>query len=252
MTAAVVLAAGRGSRLGRHTRHLPKALVRVGGRSLLDWQLSALRAAGLSPIVVVGGYLGERLARERVELVHAPRWPSSGPLESLRAARPERFGDGFVLAYADCPHHPANLHALLGVAGDVAVAGDRLWHRLWSERHGDPLVDAESYRGVDGRLLDIGRTPRSIDDVQAQFAGLVRFSAMGWTHASMVQGGIEDITGLLGALLNAGIAIADVPIRGRWSEIDSAIDLQLCRRRLHGGERWSHDWRMTAGRARWA
>jgi choline kinase len=243
VTSAIVLAAGRGSRLGRHARHLPKALVRAGGRTLLDWQLQALRACGIERIVVVGGYRGEQLARTGVELVLAARWNETGPIASLLAARPARFDDGFVLAYADCPHHPANIAALLAAHAEVAVAGDRAWQALWRARHGDPLVDAESYVADGGRLRAIGATPHSLDEVQAQFAGLVRFSAAGWARAEPLAHAAHDATALLAAMLREGIAVADVPLAGRWCEIDGAQDLRLCRRHLHANDAWSHDWR---------
>lgn len=245
MTAAIVLAAGRGTRLGRYTRHLPKALVRAGGRTLLDWNLRSLAACGVAPIVVVGGYRGERLARDGIELVQAPRWHASGPLASLLAARPARFGAGFLVAYADCPHHATNVRALLEARADIAVAGDRRWRTLWQERHGDPLVDAETWQAEHGWLRAIGARPRTLDEVQAQFAGLLRFTAAGWSRAEALarDGVASDMTGLLAALLRAGAPIADVAIDGRWCEVDSADDLRLCRRRLHASRDWSHDWR---------
>jgi L-glutamine-phosphate cytidylyltransferase len=53
---AVVLAAGRGSRLRPHTAELPKALLRVGGATLLERQLAALAAVGVRRAVVVAGH----------------------------------------------------------------------------------------------------------------------------------------------------------------------------------------------------
>lgn len=249
MTAAIVLAAGRGSRLRNYSRHLPKALVRAGGRALLDWQLDALAACGISPVVIAGGYRSESLRRPGVELVEVPDWQSHGPFASLRAARPERFSEDFLVAYADCPHHASNMQRLCEQAADVAVVGDRSWKDLWRMRHGDPLTDAETYRSERGLLREIGAPARSDDDVQAQFAGLLRFTPRGWGNAMRIADSASvapfDMTSLLSALIGAGEPIADVPIRGRWCEIDSAEDLHLCRRRLHAEEPWSHDWRET-------
>ena len=53
----IIVAAGRGRRLGPETEDIPKCMVRVAGQPILHWQLRAFAAAGLSDIVVVRGYL---------------------------------------------------------------------------------------------------------------------------------------------------------------------------------------------------
>lgn len=247
MTVAIILAAGRGTRLGHHTRHLPKALVRVAGRSLLDWHLHALADCGITSVAVVGGYRCRQLARPGVELIEAPHWSESGPLASLVAARPAQRSSDFVVLYGDCPHHASNIRALLARRADVAIAGDRDWRDLWQERHAEPLLDAETYRADAGWLREIGSKPESLEEIDAQFAGLLYFSQSGWAKAAQVAAASQpvpnDMTALLAAMLSAGHAIADVPIHGRWCEVDTADDLHLCRRRLHATRRWKHDWR---------
>lgn len=56
---AVILAAGRGARL--QSTDTPKCLLRVNGRSLLDYQLDALALAGVSRVVVCVGYRGDAI-----------------------------------------------------------------------------------------------------------------------------------------------------------------------------------------------
>ena len=252
MTTAVILAAGRGSRLGRYTRHTPKVLVRAGGRTLLDWHLQCLHACGIDSIVVVCGYGIERLERRGVERVRAPDWRESGSLDSLFEARPERIEGDVLVLYGDCPHHPDNVRAVLACDADIAVAGDRDWLRLWRERHAEPLLDAETYRAERGLLVAIGERAQRLDDVQAQFAGLLRFTPVGWASARRIAvcaaPAPRDMTGLLAALLRAGEPVADVPFHGRWCEIDTGADLHLCRRRLHDAQPWTHDWRIEVRR----
>lgn len=251
MTAAIILAAGRGSRLGRYTERLPKALVRAGGRTLLDWSLAALAACGVDDIAIVAGYRAEQLRRPGVELIVAPDWERAGPVSSLIAARPSRLYAPFVVLYGDCVHHEDNIGRLIASNADVGVAGDRAWRALWNERHAAPLDDAESYRHRNGALVAIGAKPASENDIEAQFAGLVRFSPAGWRSVERTLNALPvppfDMTALLAALLARDIAIADVPIRGRWCEVDSADDLRLCRRRLHERAAWPHDWRTDRG-----
>ncbi len=103
----VILAAGRGSRLGVETDALPKPLIGVAGRTCLDFAIDALLAV-VDRIVVVTGY--------RAELIEnhiATYWPDSpvqtvrnpqleaGNLTSLGAARPLIGSDPFILTNAD-------------------------------------------------------------------------------------------------------------------------------------------------------
>lgn len=56
--AACILAAGQGSRMG----NIPKAAIRIRGRSILEWQISALRSAGVRDVSVVVGPYKEHLS----------------------------------------------------------------------------------------------------------------------------------------------------------------------------------------------
>ena len=58
---AIVLAAGRGSRLRPWTDRLPKPLVPVAGRALIDWQLASLAAQGVRRVVINSCYLADML-----------------------------------------------------------------------------------------------------------------------------------------------------------------------------------------------
>jgi len=62
---AMILAAGRGERLRPLTETVPKALVEVGGESLLERHLEALKQAGIEDVVINLGWLGNKIA-ERV------------------------------------------------------------------------------------------------------------------------------------------------------------------------------------------
>ena len=59
---ALILAAGFGSRMMPATRDCPKPMVSVNGTRIIDTQLDALTAAGITDVTVVGGYRFEKLA----------------------------------------------------------------------------------------------------------------------------------------------------------------------------------------------
>ena len=58
MTKALILAAGLGSRLEKNTKNIPKALVKVNGKPILDYQLNALKNQKIENLVIVLGYHG--------------------------------------------------------------------------------------------------------------------------------------------------------------------------------------------------
>ena len=88
---AIVLAAGRGERMRPLTDEMPKPMVRVDGRRIIDTLLAALVAAGIPEIYVVRGYLGEKLdaLKEEFPTLHFidnPHWHEANNISSLLAA----------------------------------------------------------------------------------------------------------------------------------------------------------------------
>ncbi|RLG59438.1 hypothetical protein DRN86_04230 [Candidatus Geothermarchaeota archaeon] len=104
---AVILAAGRGSRLGRLTEKIPKALVKVAGKPLLTHVLGNLRLVGIKEVVIVIGYLGElikqaignKLADMTIRYAENPQW-EKGNLYSLLAAE-KYVNQDFLLCMTD-------------------------------------------------------------------------------------------------------------------------------------------------------
>ncbi len=87
---ALILAAGRGKRLGPHIEDFPKCLLQVGGRSLLDHQLLMLAAAGIRDVCVITGYQHsavERVCHGRAHVLNSSKWAETNSLYSFWLAR---------------------------------------------------------------------------------------------------------------------------------------------------------------------
>lgn len=256
MSTAIVLAAGRGSRLGALTAARPKCLVTLAGRSLLDWQLAALSAAAIGEVVLIGGYRAGQLRGRGCQVIENPRWEFTNMLASLLCARAFLASRPCVVAYADIVFHPDIPRALLGAEHPVAITYDQCWASLWRERFEDPLEDAETFRLDGTRLLDIGSRAVGLAEIQGQYMGLLRFSPAGWETveaylATLSRDAIDglDMTTLLGRLLARGVAVAALPVVGRWCEVDREADLGLYEARIAdadaGARAWAHDWRWS-------
>ena len=237
--------------MGTLTVGNPKCLVRLAGRSLFDWQLAALRAAGCSEIAVVGGYLAEQLEIPGIRTFHNEEWATTNMVASLLCA-----GDWFdrspvVVSYSDIVYRPQIVCALLEAAGDPVITFDREWRSLWSERFEDPMLDAESFAiDANGRLIDIGRRGARLEEVAGQYMGLLRIGPEMFDRIESLTRSLAsdelvrlDMTALLRRLMSAGISIQTVAVDGGWCEVDSVEDLEKYEARLASSGHWSHDFR---------
>lgn len=232
---AIILAAGRGSRMRAMTEDRPKGLVEVAGKALLDRQIAALSAAGLDEIAVVTGYRGDQIASRAAARFDNPRWAETNMVMSLTAAAPWLATAPCVVSYSDIFYRPEAPAVLMNATADIAITYDPHWQELWSRRFADPLSDAETFRcGDDGFLLEIGAKPPTLEYVQGQYMGLLRFTPAGWAAVEVVLAGLEpasrdrlDMTALLRLLLDQGAGIEAIAAPWPWGEVDSESDLAL-------------------------
>lgn len=232
---AVILAAGRGSRLGALTADRPKCLVPLHGVSLLDRTIDALRRAGIERIGATTGYLAEQIARPRLTIFHNADWETSGILHSCASAR-EWLEDGPTLViYGDIFVSVDGVKRVMATPGDIVVAYDPRGVELWQRRSDDPLSDLENFRiDPDGLIRQIGGKPACLQDVQGQYMGLLRLSARGWSSLKRATSAFAhdrqrwlDMTTPLQRAINDGVPVHGVAVDGPWGEIDTADDLAL-------------------------
>ncbi|WP_412738328.1 NTP transferase domain-containing protein [Krasilnikovia sp. MM14-A1259] len=228
----MVLAAGRGSRLGDATRDRPKCLLRVAGRSLLDRQVAALRAAGARDVGVVTGWQADAFAGTGLARWHNPHWARTTMVDTLAQADAWLRSGTTLVSYGDIVYSAATARRLAACGADLAVAYDPNWLPLWRRRFADPLDDAESFAvDADGRLTDIGGRPTSPDQVQGQYMGLLRFTPAGWREACRARDDgppPEHLTDLLARIVRAGrTEVAAVAAGEPWFEFDHPSDLRL-------------------------
>lgn len=227
---AVILAAGRGSRLEHLTRRTPKCLLEIGGKALLDHQLAALAALGIHDVTIVAGYRANdvrRVAGSRARIVANEAWDTTNSLYSVSLCRERIRGDLLVLN-CDVLVQPLALQRLLA-QGPNAFLYDS------SSGNGDEHMKVE-LRG--DRLVRMSKS-LPVHRSDGENVGILLFEAAA----------ARDLFRHAGALLEAGqrevwMAAAvervaqTVPLRGvdiadlPWIEIDFPEDLERARRQI--------------------
>ena len=227
----IIVAAGRGRRLGPETADIPKCMVRVAGQPILHWQLRAFAAAGLSDIVVVRGYLGDRIDGGGAALVFVDNraWAQNNILASLLCAA-GHLPDSFFFSYCDIVYTPevvARLAARTRATNPapVSLIIDRCWAEAYQGRTLHPVSEAElTLLDGQGRVARVGKGAVAREKAAGEFIGLAHFSAVGaaalravWDKA-VAAGGLEAPFGLAPTLRQAYLtdalnALADQGIR---------------------------------------
>ena len=142
---ALILAAGQGTRLRPLTNDLPKILVELCNKTLLERQISTLKKAGISDIAIATGYRGELIKKLGFNCYHNVNYKTTNMVNSLFNALPfiEKKGD-LIISYGDIVYEVDNLKKILASNAEVGVVIDKAWLNCWKLRFDDPLSDAES------------------------------------------------------------------------------------------------------------
>lgn len=243
---AIILAAGEGKRLKPLTNDKPKCLVKLFGKTLLEMQIEKLRDCEINDIAIVTGYHDEKIDYPNLKYFHNEKFESTNMIESLICAR-NFLTDETIILYGDIVFEKIVLQKLIESNHDISLIVDKNWKSLWKERFENPLNDAESLK-VDesGFISDIGQKVKKIDEICAQYIGLMKFSKQSILNLlsfydeskNKSKNGINPLnstlpfeksymTDLLQELIKKGKKLSPVFINNGWLEIDTLDDLTL-------------------------
>ncbi len=227
---AVILSAGKGSRLLPLTADRPKCLIVLSGKTLLDWQLDVLQAADITDIVVVSGFrdhLVDAVAARRpgVRTLFNPFYHVSDNLGSVWMARAEFDRDLLLLNGDTLISRPLMARVLDAETGPVAVTIDE---------KSDYDADDMKVLREDDRLLRIGKA-LAPGRYNAESIGLLAFRGDGpRLFIEEVERMMRSSEGTrrwylraIDALAQAGADVRTVSIRGEeWQEVDFPEDVE--------------------------
>ncbi|GAB5454719.1 MAG: NTP transferase domain-containing protein [Henriciella sp.] len=228
---AIILAAGRGSRLLPLTETLPKCLLAVGDTTVLSLQLDTLEAAGVDEAIVITGFMAgsveaeiaDRVGTMRVQTLFNPFYQVADNLASCWMARAFMDSD-FLLINGDTLIEPALAKKVVqSPQNNIQVTIDK-----------KPEYDSDDMKvSLDGSALTaIGKT-LSADVTHGESIGFLRFMGDGpklfrdKLHQMMRTGdGVKAwFLSAIDALAKSETMVATYSIEGMtWAELDTMED----------------------------
>ena len=244
MMNAIILAAGSGIRLGEHTQDIPKTLVDINGKSILERQISLLRKHKVNEIFVVTGYKKEKHVLKHIEYFFNPKYSDTEQLTSMMTARRKIAGDVLII-FGDIIFDSDILQQVLSSNDDITIPIDLNWEKSYEEEPNKPadkvLVDQKKIVKISAKEISL----ESKNEI-GEFLGIIKLSTAGSkilvkkyeelekSHTgkfhdadSLNKAKLVDI---LQELIDSKIEIFPSIISGKWCEIDTPKDLERAKK----------------------
>jgi choline kinase len=244
---AIIVAAGRGHRLGPATAKKPKCLIEIAGKTILERELEALRANGIHDVVLVRGYMGSTIKYPDIRYRENTEFKDNNILASLFAAE-DCMDEDFIFSYSDILYGPSVVAKLLESRGDIALVVDVGWKRRYEGDAMQRFAKSEFVKVREGLVTEIGMNTIRPDEAYGEFIGLAKFkkpAAEEMRRAYKAAGRSTPfhhapdtkkayLTDMIEELIGRGWAVSSVDIQGGWLEIDTREDLEIAKRTIAG------------------
>lgn len=165
---AIIMAAGKGSRLGSLTAGNPKSFVEIKGKKLIEYNLQLLRHFGVDEIIIVTGYrceAFEELTRDMkdVRLIYNPFYEMVNVLGSFYMGM-EALHDDFLYLHADTLCEPVIFEKLVKLEADVVLPVE---YKQCDE-------EAMKVRSENGKIVEITKQ-MPLEIAEGEFIGIASF-----------------------------------------------------------------------------
>ena len=245
---AIVLAAGEGSRMNKLTQSIPKPLVKVNGKSIIERQLSILKKNKISDIIIITGPHNEKFTFKKIRYIRDENFREHDQLGSLMSARKEIDGDVIIL-FADIVFEDIILEKILESKSNISIAVDMNWEETYSIKTDTRFDEADKVRFEKGNVSRIFKTMTEMDKKFeiGEFIGLMKLSKNGskqlvdcYEKLHGHKGKFHDaqskekakLVDLLQELIENKIKIEPIRISGKWCEIDTEQDLEIAEKKF--------------------
>ena len=232
VTKAVLLAAGRGTRMRELTQDLPKPMIAVRGRPVLAHIVSGLATAGVRDFLVIVGYradvvrqfFGDGVAHgARIEYTTQITQDGTGRVVDL--ARDFAGADPFVLSYGDILVDPVNYLTLVALRADDEAL-------LTMKRVDDVSQGGVVFINERGELVDLREKPKPGEPTSPWYnAGVYTFRPSIFDFTAKLEKsprGEYELTDAIRTLAQSGRRVRCVELSGEWADVrDPEVLAQL-------------------------
>lgn len=236
----IVIAAGSGKRLGESTKNIPKYLIKVNEKTIMEHQLDVFKKFPYENFIVITGPHKDKFTPNNATYVEDKNYPQHDILGSLMEAKNYISGE-VLIVYSDIIFDYNVLSKILESKSDIGIAVDVNWEKAYEGRTEHPRSEAENVWMNGNNILKIKKNITDGNNI-GEFLGILKLSTKGSeifvekfleleeTHV----GRFHDapslqkayLTDMIQELIDSEIKVSPIMISGKWCEIDTRQDLE--------------------------
>ncbi len=240
-TKALIIAAGLGSRLKKHTENLPKCMLDFGGKTLLQRQLDAYKKNNIKDISLIRGYKKDKINYKGLKYFENDDYKNNNILNSIFYAE-KAINGNIIISYSDILFDSSVVKRTIESNHDISVVVDIDWRGYYVGRKDHPISEAENVIfNSNNEVEKIGKINTGNEEVHGEFIGMIKLSNRGteifkehfyrlkkiyWNkpfqRAKIFQKAY--LTDFIQELVDIGIKVHCVIIESGWKEIDTVED----------------------------
>tara|TARA_B100000029_G_scaffold473508_1_gene514963 strand:+ start:358 stop:1095 length:738 start_codon:yes stop_codon:yes gene_type:complete len=242
----LILAAGSGTRLGKQTETIPKALVKIKEKTILERQLDIIKNQNGNEVIVIAGPNKEKFFEFQVNVFYDNEFSKHEQLGSLISIN-EIFDEDVIVIFSDIIFDESVLDRIIKTNCDFGIAIDKNWEEKYIGRTQHPRSQADLVVLEENKIKKIKKNLKEKNTLE--FIGITKFSSHGWKIFIELckrlkkehKGNFHDaevfnqayITDIFQELLDLNYDITPILIDGNWIEIDTPQDIEIANQRLN-------------------
>ena len=245
----IILAAGSSTRLSKEILDMPKGLLKINDKSIIEIQLDLFKKNQLFDITIIVGPNKEKFKFKNINYVLDDDFQNHDILGSLMASK-SIINDDTLTTYSDIIFDENILRSMLDFKGDIGIAVDLYWEKNYVNRIQHPKSQADNVLLQNNKILKIRKNIKEYKSTQnlGEFIGLVKLSKNGakifvekFNHLIKSHKGKFHnapslkkayLTDMIQELIDSGFLVEPIIINGKWCEIDTPEDLQVARKNI--------------------
>lgn len=241
---AIIIGAGSGTRLREHTKNVPKPLLKINGKPLIQHQIDLFKKNNIDEIYVIVGPHSEQF-NINAKIIKDTEYLEHNIFGSLLVAS-DKINDDVLISYSDIIYEEKILNQILDFKSEIGIAVDLDWRKNYKNRTMHPTSEAENVIIQDNNIIEIRKNIDYKKNV-GEFLGIMKLTALGSKVLFQIMEELKDhkgkfhhansvkkayLTDVIQEIIDRGNTVHPIIIKGKWCEIDTEQDVENAREKF--------------------